>query len=71
MVIRLYSKIGLHPFENRIIFSERACNSKIVETDTNIDNLVSKLLTKVSAFIFDNSTSFDTANGMFNANSNT
>lgn len=41
-----------------------------METNTNIDDLVSELLTKVSAFIFDNSTTFDATDGMFDVNPN-
>ena len=54
-----------------MIFSKRACNPEIMETDTNIDDLVSKMLTKVPAFIFDNSATLDTTNGVFDANPNT
>lgn len=54
------------PFEFAFVGPERAANSEIMESGANDHDIISKLLTKVSAFIFDNSTTFNATDGVFN-----
>ena len=55
---------------DRLVMPGTEIQSKIMQPTTGFKNSILKAWFPISDFVFDNPVTFDTANGVFNANSN-